>query len=405
MNAVNGVPAGGPHGYSDEQREFGEAARQFLVSYQPMYRVRELAADEVGRDSELWRRAAKELDIQGLMVPQEFGGSGFGFAEASLVLTAAGESLASWPYLSSAVLATHCLMASGDDEAKARWLPSMSSGDMIATVAVADDAGDWRVDNASVKAAAGPDRTWTLDGHKSYVIDGQLADLLLVLANEGTAVSLFAVRTDAAGLARAQLPTLDATRKLSRFTFDNAAAERIGTAEATAHLGTTLTTIAAAALACESAGGIAATGVITTDYAKLRKQYGRSIGSFQSIKHRCVEMYIRSEAAAAFAESTALLVDEAIREDTLRTPEIQAAVATAATYCSEGFIHNAHDMIQVHGGIGFTWEHDAHLFLRRAASSAKLFGAESRQMAVLCDQIQFGPLLARQAVGVEESRA
>jgi len=386
-----------PQGYSDEQREFGQEVRRFLVAHQPPDQVRELSADATGRDAELWRRAAKELDLLGLMVPEELGGSGFGFTEVSLVLTAAGESLTSWPYLSSAVLATHCLLASGDNEAKARWLPGMVSGETIATVALADDAGTWAADNASVQASAGPDGTWTLTGHKSFVTDGQLADVVFVFASDGAVPGLFAVRTDDPGVASTRLPALDATRKLTRFAFTGATAQRIAGQEVVNRLHATLVTIAAAALACEQAGGIAAVLERTTQYARARRQFGRSIGSFQSIKHRCVEIYMRSEAAAAFAESTAVLVDAALCRDALDDPAAQAAAAAAAVYCSDGFTHSAYDMIQVHGGIGFTWEHDAHLFLRRAASSAKLFGGKQRNMTVLSNAIKQGGLLARPA--------
>ena len=226
-----------PEQYSEEQREFAKEVRKFLAAYQSVDRVRELTGDPIGRDTELWRRAAKEVDLLGLMIPEEYGGSGFGFAEASLVLTAGGESLTSWPYLSSAVLATHCLVASRDCDAQARWLPALADGDVVATVALADDGGRWELGNESVRAEAGSDGTWTLTGHKSFVTDGPMADVLITFAATGADTRAFVVRTDAPGVESTALPALDATRKLSRFTFTGAPAEPLGSPEVIASHG------------------------------------------------------------------------------------------------------------------------------------------------------------------------
>ncbi|GAA1022268.1 acyl-CoA dehydrogenase [Acrocarpospora pleiomorpha] len=389
--------------YSDEQREFATEVRRFLAANQPINRVRQLAGDPIGRDGELWRRAAKEADLLGLMIPEEYGGSGFGFAEASLVLTAAGAALTSWPYLSSAVLSSHCLVAAADTDAKSRWLPALAGGEVVATLAVADDQGDWALANGSVRAEEGPGGAWTLTGHKSFVTDGPAADILLTFGTTGSETALFVVRTDASGVSSTSLPALDSTRKLGRFVFEGAAAERVGDVADLAGLDASLCALAAAALVCEQAGGIATVLDMTSRYAKDRRQFGRSIGSFQAIKHKCVDIYIRSEATAAFAESVALSFDAAVRAGRLGEKALRSQVATAAVYCGEAFVKSAHDMIQVHGGIGFTWEHDAHLFLRRAAADAKLFGGKSRNMAVLTAALRSGALLMR-PTGGEDAR-
>lgn len=390
--------------YDEEQEAFGHEVQRFLSDRQPIGRVRELAEDAKGRDADLWRRSAKELDILGLMVPEEYGGTGFGFVEVSLVLTAAGRALTSWPFLSSAVLATHCLLESGDADAMKRWLPGLAAGETVATVALADEIGSWAFDNGSVQATQRGDGSWTLSGTKSFVTDGQLADLVLVFATHERRTWLFAVETSDPGVRRTSLPVLDATRKLSRFAFDEVAAQPVGASEVTTEKHGALLAVAAAALACEATGGIKAAVEITTDYAKQRRQFGRTIGSFQSVKHRCAEMYMRSEASAAFAESVAFAVGEATREGSMPKPATQVDAATAALYCSDAFIRSAHDMIQVLGGIGFTWEHDAHLYLRRAASCAKLFGGKKHQMAVLTRAISEGRLLTRDGGGPTDDR-
>ena len=384
-----------PDSFSEEQREFGRQISSFLAKAQPLTRLHALVDDPDAGDPELWRRAAGELDVLGLMIPEEYGGSGFGFAEVSLVLQAAGEHLTCWPFLSSAVLATHCVLAC-DDGAKRRLLPELASGAKIAAVAMADSAGRWQLTAPGVSAARDDSGEWRLTGSKSFVADAHVADVVLVVAHEeGEGPRLFIVGADAAGVEVTVLPSLDRTRPLSRVTLDAAPAQPVGSSAVCAELSRTLPVIAAAALVYEQVGGTAGTMARTVQYAKDRRQFGRSIGSFQAVKHRCADMYARSEVAAAFGESLAFVVDAALRDGTVDGVETAVAVASAAVYCGDAYQRNAEDMMQIHGGIGFTWEHDAHLYLRRAVTTTKLFGGRSQHLATLTRIIAHGGLLSR----------
>ena len=364
--------------FSDEQEELREAVRRFLADKSPESEVRRLMATAEGYDPGVWRQMAEELGLQSLAIPEEFGGAGFGFVELVIVLEEMGAALLCAPFLSSAVLATSALLTTGDDEAKARWLPGIASGETIASLAFTEDAGRWDLDAVQLAAVParcgggnggnGPDAAgWTLHGHKSYVLDGCLATLLLVVARTEDGLGLFAVRGDAPGLARSPLSTMDQTRKQARLELTGTPAQLVGVA-GQARPGITKTLqLAAVALAAEQVGGAQHCLDSAVRYARSRVQFGRPIGSFQAIKHKCADLLLEVESA----RSAAYYAGWVAAED---SDELPLAASLAKSYCSETYFHAAAENIQIHGGIGFTWEHDAHLYFKRAKSSELLFG-------------------------------
>ncbi len=372
-------------GVSAEQRELRESVRRFLAERAPLPRVRELMDTADAMDIGVWRQAADQLGLQGIAIGEEYGGAGFSFAEQAIVLEELGGALYTGPYLASAVLAATALGASEDEGARRDLLPGIASGQRVATLAFTEDDGSWSLDSVRL-AAAKNGQGWRLDGHKSFVLDGHGADLILAVAatdadSSGPAApSLFAVDGTAAGLSRRVLPTLDQTRRLARCEFSDVPARLIGSPGAgRAALEHTLD-VAAIALAAEQLGGAQRALDMAVGYAKVRQQFGRAIGSFQAIKHRCADLLLEVEslrsavgyAAAAVAESSS---------------EVPVLASLVKAYASEVYSRVAAENIQIHGGIGFTWEHDAHLYLKRAKASELFLGDGSYHRERLATRI------------------
>jgi alkylation response protein AidB-like acyl-CoA dehydrogenase len=366
-------------GVSAEQEELRASVRRFLADRAPMSRVRELMETEDGIDRAVWEQAGSQLGLMGLAIPEEYGGAGFSFAEQAIVLEELGASLYTGPYLASAVIAATALLASQDEGARRDLLPGIASGETIATLAFAEDEGSW--DPGSARLSARKDgQDWRLDGHKSFVPDGHAADLILVVATTDAGLSLFAVEADAYGLTRTSLPTLDQTRKLARLEFSGVTARLVGAlGDATAVLDRTLD-VAAIALAAEQLGGAQRTLDLTVDYAKVRHQFGRPIGSFQAIKHRCADLLLEVESLRSAVQYAAAAVAEG-------SPEVPVLAPMLKAYASETYFHVAAESIQMHGGIGFTWEHDAHLYFKRAKASELFLGAASYHRERLATRI------------------
>jgi alkylation response protein AidB-like acyl-CoA dehydrogenase len=265
-------------------------------------------------------------------------------------------------------MATEALLniASGQDQGK--LLGEIASGKTIATLAVSEVEGKWNPE--SIAATAKQDgQGHTLDGVKSFVLDGHIADVILVAARAGNGVGLFRVDKNARGMERAALPTLDLTRKLAKLTFAGSPATRISAgADIAAPLRRVLA-IAVAMLAAEQVGGAQKCLEMSTEYAKTRLQFGRPIGSFQAIKHKCADMLVETEFARSAAYNAAFTAAGGESDD-----ELFEAASIAKSYCSEAYFRAAADNIQIHGGMGFTWEHPAHLYFKRARADSILFG-------------------------------
>ena len=355
-------------GTSAEQQELRDAVRRFLADRAPLPRVRELMDTGSGTDPAVWRQASEQLGLPGIAIAEEHGGAGFTFAEQAIVLEETGAALYGGPYLASAVLAATALTASEDKAAMADLLPGLAAGTTIGTLAFTEDDGSWDPGTGQLAASRpAADGGWQLDGHKSFVLDGHTADLILVTARTAADLSLFAVDAAAAGLTRTALPTLDQTRKLARLEFGAVPARLVGTdggaGPALAH---TLN-VAAIALAAEQLGGAQRALDMAVEYAKVRRQFDRPIGSFQAIKHRCADLLLEVESLRSAVGYAAA----AVAEDSAEIPVLASLVKA---YASETYFHVAAENIQIHGGIGFTWEHDAHLYFKRAKASELFLG-------------------------------
>lgn len=354
--------------FNDEQEALRSTVRKFLVDTSPESEVRRLMATAEGYSPDVWRQLAGQLGLLGLIVPEQYGGSGFSYLELIVVFEEMGRSLLCAPFFSTVAMATTLLLALDDDAASQDLLPRIADGTCVVTVALAEQAGSWDPADCAMTAAPGGDGGWTLSGEKFYVVDGHIAGVVLVVARTAAGISVLAVESGAPAYTATLLSTMDKTRKLARLTFDGTPARLVGEEGKAAPAVAKMLDLAAIALAAEQVGGAQRVLEIAVSYAKIREQFGRPIGSFQAIKHKCANMLLEIEAA----KSAAYYAGWAAAEDDAELP-VHASVAKA--YCSEAYVHAAAENIQIHGGIGFTWEHPAHLYFKRAKSSELLLGA------------------------------
>ncbi len=365
-------------GYTDEQEQFRAIVARFLRERSPVSEVRRHMASDDGYDRALWRQLADELGLTGVHVPEQFGGQGFGYTELGIALEEMGQALLCAPYFASSVLATEALMSIASEAEQHALLPGLVSGARIATLAWVEGKGDWDV--AATTLTATPDgrddgKSFRLDGHKKFVLDGHRADLLLVVARAPRSVGdaglgLYVVEGEAAGLTRRQLATIDSTRRQAELRFSSTPARRLGAEPSIARALRSTLDRATIALACEMVGGARALLNASVEYAKLRMQFGRPIGSFQAVKHKCAEMLLEVELAASAARYAAAAIDE-------QDNEVPALASMAKAMAADAYMHAAIESIQIHGGIGFTWDQDTHLWFKRAKSSEVMLGDAS----------------------------
>lgn len=341
---------------TEEQAALRDSVASLLRQKADSAAVRAAMAAPERYDRALWSTLCEQIGVAALAIPERFDGVGASLTETQVVLEELGRHLAPVPMLGSAVLATSALVLSGDDEVCAAALPALASGEKIAALCWADASG-WH--NTGVQAGGG-----ILSGTAHYVLDGESADILLVLAKSGGLVTLHQVDATADGVTRTAKPTMDPTRPLTSITFDDVDAVTIPTPSG---FEDTLRAIAFVALSAEQVGASRAALDLTVEYTKSRKQFGRAIGSFQALKHRMADMYALAETAHSISYAA---VDALVTG----APDALELADTARVYCSEAFSHIAGETIQLHGGIGITWEHDAQLFFKRAHGSAQLFG-------------------------------
>jgi alkylation response protein AidB-like acyl-CoA dehydrogenase len=365
--------------FTAEQEEFRAMVRRFVEAHSSEASVRKQMETEHGFDPAVWSAMAAQLGLQGLIVPEEFGGQGFGSVELSVALEEMGRSLLCAPYFSTAVLAVETLLQAGDEEARRAVLPGIAAGQTIATLAFAEPNGRW--DPSGIEATARNDgAAWRIEGTKTYVLDGHTADVVLVAARTGAGVSLFSVSGSAPGLTRTPLATLDPTRKQARLDFAGVEAVLVGADGAGWGVLSAVLDRAAVALAAEQVGGAQKCLDMAVAYARERVQFGRPIGSFQAIKHKCADVLLEVESARSAAYYAAWCGAE-------RSDELPAVASLARACCSDAYLRAASENIQIHGGIGFTWEHPAHLYFRRAKSSDLLLGDACHHRELLARRI------------------
>jgi alkylation response protein AidB-like acyl-CoA dehydrogenase len=364
---------------TEDQAELQKELRRFLTQHSSEAAVREQLDDPAGYDRQLWQRMGNELGLLGLAIPEECGGAGLTFVELGLALEELGRALTVSPFFGSCVMAATLIEALHDDGLNHELLPGIASGDTIAAVALAEDTGSWRLDDVTLAARSDGDG-WTLDGHKSFVVDGAAAGTLLVAARTPDGPAVFLVDASAAGLECTPMTTMDLTRKLARLQFSATPARLLAAGEAAGAAVAAMLDLSAIALAAECVGGNAKVLDMAVEYAKIREQFGRPIGSFQAIKHKCASMLVDVESSRSAAYYALWAASTGHEEVPIVAPLVKA-------HCVDTYLAGAGENIQIHGGIGFTWEHPAHLYLKRAKSSQALLGDSDLHRQILADRI------------------
>jgi alkylation response protein AidB-like acyl-CoA dehydrogenase len=357
--------------YTTEQDELRDLIRDFLESKAPVRATRDLLEAGGGWDPKVWKQLAEQLDLVALAIPVEHGGHGLGVTELAIVAEEMGGVLYGGPYLSTAVLAVNLLVRGGDVEACERWLPRIGTGEVTASVVIDNHAAD---PISAAEAGGG----WTLNGTAPFVADGATADLILVPAvDEDGRLHVFVVERAASGVTTQPMPVLDLTRGYAEVVFDRTPAELLDVGDVHAVLDQ-VETLAHLAVAAEQVGGATRVLAEAVDYAKMRVQFGRPIGSFQAVKHACADMLVQVSVARELL-TVALAGDD------------PAAVSMAKSYVCGTAVDVVGTALQLHGGIGYTWESGIHAYLKRAALNRSLFGsprAHRRRLAV-----RYAPLL------------
>ena len=352
--------------FSDEQTELRNSLRRMISERWSAPARRAWLAGGEPYDRKLWADMAGQLGVHGLSIPESHGGLGYGFAEQAVVLEEIGRQVVATPYLSTAVIAPAVLVA-GESAAADRWLPELAAGAKIAALAHTEADGDWWQDRP-LTTWADADGDCTVTGTKHFVVDGAEADLLLVTASGADGeLAVLAVEAGSATVTATALPTLDLTRRLATVAFDRAPAAVLARGRQARELLARARNVAEVGLACEQVGGCAVALELTVDYVKVREQFDAPIGSFQAVKFAAADMLLALESA----RSAAYYAADAIARD---APDAAVSCAVAKAVCSESYSRVTGAMIQLHGGIGYTWEHDAHLYFKRAKASEHLFG-------------------------------
>lgn len=350
---------------TQEQQDLADAVADLMAQRSPESEVRRVMDTEAGYDVDLWNDLA-EMGILGLLIPEQYGGSEAGFAELSVVTYQMGQALLCAPFLSCAVLTPSLLVALGDESELEEVLPRISAGDLLTTVCFAESRSAHVPQQPQTHATNCSDG-WLLSGTKTYVLYAECADRFYIQARHDDGIAIFAVDRGAPGMTITGLDTVDRTRRLGTITLHDTPARLIGPRDGSAALAHALDS-AAVALVSEQAGGTMKSMQMAVDYANTRYQFGRAIGSFQAVKHMCADMLLEAESALSAARHVASSFDASDQGSA-------ADLALAQGYCSDAYVWVAATNIQVHGGIGFTWEHPAHLYLRRARTDAQLFGS------------------------------
>jgi alkylation response protein AidB-like acyl-CoA dehydrogenase len=345
---------------SSEQQDLREMAAK-VISTSWTEDIARSASAALNLDRKRWRELG-QLDLIGLAVPEALGGSGAGVLEQQILAEELGRSLARTPFLVTAGLAVAALLESKDDALQLELLPGVCAGDTVLSVAASDQRGIWLAATSGVVAHENAGH-WTLDGRAAHVLDGVDADQLLVLADD----SLFLVGGDHDGLTRTALAPLDLTRRPAVLDFNSVPARLVGEQGDGRRVVASASDRAVTLLAAEQLGTAERMLTLSVEYAKTRLQFGRTIGSFQAVKHRCADMLVRVEHARSAAYHAGLAFDADV-------DDVRIASSLAHVICSQTATAVTAGAIQVHGGIGFTWEHPAHLYFKRSTSDRALFG-------------------------------
>ncbi len=360
--------------FSEDQQMLRDVARKFLSEQCPTSRVREVFEGSNHHDQALWQAIA-EMGWLGIAVDEQYGGVGMGYLELCVVAEEIGRSLAPVPYSSTVYLVIEALKLAGSEEQKSRLLPALVTGEKIAAMAVSNGVG------VAGQATALTYKDGKLSGVKWPVLDGESADIFVVLAQEDAGESYFIVNADAQGLSRTSLESLDPSRSQSKLEFSAVSGERLGSPGAGSELCEQVYDKAAVLLAFEQLGSAQKTLEIGVEHAKNRYAFGRPIGSFQAIKNKLADMFVLTE----LARSNCYYGAWALSHD---APELGVAAAGARVSATQTNYECVKESLQVHGGMGFTWEADCHLYYRRAKLLSLAVGGERVWKNKLIDRLQ-----------------
>lgn len=366
---------------SEEQQMLRETTRQFLEDQAPPGVVRTVMESDSGFDDRLWKSAAG-LGWHSLAIPEEYGGAGYGFVELSVVLEELGRALFPGPFLSTVVMATSSILLGGSEGQKAELLAGVAAGEELLTMALFEGPHAASVEDIAMTARKA-DGKWVLDGAKANVLYGGVARTIITAARTPGGLSLFLVPADAPGLTIEDKPTLDSTRPQASLVFDGVLLgpdSILGEEGSAGPVVDRVLQLASVALALEQVGGAQWCLDTSVQHAQTRYQFGRAIGSFQAIKHRCADMLVAVEHSRSAAYHAARVTED--------TKELRLAAPLAKSVCSEAYLRAAADTIQILGGTGFTWEHEAHLYLKRAKSTSLMFGSVRQQRRLLAGALE-----------------
>jgi acyl-CoA dehydrogenase len=366
--------------FSDDQKLLRQTAREFLAEHAPLSLCRAVLESEAAYSDSLWKRVS-ELGWLGTAIPEQYGGAGFGHLELAVIAEELGRVLAPIPFASSIYLAAEAITLCGSPAQKERYLPKLASGEWIGTFAHAEKPGETAAASANASIANGK-----LTGTKVPVPDGDVAQVAVVTAKSGADVALVLVDLAAQGVARAAVRSIDPSRSLAALRFDGASAQLLGDAPAGAATLQTLLDRAAVLVAFEQLGGATRALEMTREYCLGRYAFGRSIASFQAIKHRFADLYVEIELARSNAYYGAWALSTG-------SPELATAACGARASATDAFERASQEMIQLHGGVGYTWEFDCHLFYRRAKFLGAWLGSANQWREHLIQRLDEGSRL------------
>ena len=362
--------------FTEEQQMIRDTAESFFTNVSGSEAVRKAMATERGFDDQLWQQLCQELYLQAITVPEDFGGMGLGFVELVAVMEQMGRFVACVPFFSTVCQAVTALLLAANEAQKTEYFGRILEG-QVATLAFTAN-GNWTTDGVTASYQKQGD-AYQLNGEYRYVIDGHTADFLIIAAREEGStghegIALFVLPADSKGIERQWLPTMDQTRKQASVRLDGVtvAADALMAGNAADTLAKILD-LAAIALAAEQVGGAQQVLDMSVAYTKERVQFNRPVASFQSVKHKAADMMTRVEAARSGVYYAACIAQEALEQGPL-ADELQEAASIAKGNASETYFKNAGDALQLHGGVGFTWEYDVHLYFKRAKASELYLG-------------------------------
>jgi alkylation response protein AidB-like acyl-CoA dehydrogenase len=380
-------------GFSEEQEMLRQSAHQFLETECAMTYVRKMMEDDTGYSEDQWKKMA-DLGWLGLIFPEQYGGSGLSMADLAVVLEEMGRVVMPGPFFATVILGGLALDLGGSEDQKQRYLPDLCTGKLKTTLAQVEASGRWDAEGIQLRAKKARGG-YSLSGTKLFVHDAHNADLLVVparTARKGTeGITLFLVEAKQQGVNTTLLKTMDQTRKLCEVTFDNVKVGADAVLGAVGQGWPLLERVADRAkvgLCAEICGGAQRVLEMSVEYAKIREQFGRPIGSFQAIQHKCANMMVQTESA----KSATYYAAWAVAND---APDAHLAACMAKAYCSEAYRSVTADGIQIHGGIGFTWEHDLHIYFKRAKSSEVTFGDATWNRELVAQEVLDKPEAGR----------